>query len=129
MSRPINKKWFGLPAGAGLQIQVGGVRWADGTTETSAYIIKQKGSRSYLVQDIAKTRTPERAFLVNATAVGGLAPGQMFVLATPFGGSARPVVKIAQHRLSVYESNGTVGNYSWSATPADAAGEATLSLA
>jgi hypothetical protein len=129
MGRPIQKKWFGLSAGAGNQIVVDGVKFADGTTATNAYIIKQTGSNAYVVQDTAKTHAPEIVFMVNAAAVGTLLPGQCFITATPFGGSALPCKKIAQFRVDVFAPDGTPDSYSWSTQPAVAAGQADLNLA
>ena len=129
MGRPIQKKWFGLTATAGKQIRVNGVKFADGTTATNAYIIKQTGSNAYVVQDTAQTHAPEIVFMVNATSVGGLQPGQCFITATPFGGSARPCKKIAQFRVDVFSADGTVDSYSWSENAATAEGQATLNLA
>jgi len=138
MGRPIQKKWFGPSAGAGNQIVVNGVRWADNTTSLNAYIVKQTGSAAYVVSDGAKT---EIAFMVNANAVGALLPGQCFITATPFGGAALPCETIAQYRVSLYLVPNTVpretgapavspvGNYRWSKIPATAPGEADLNLA
>ena len=128
MGRPIQKKWFGLATSAGSQIVVNGVKFADGTTATGAYIIKQTGSNAYVVQDTAQAHAPEIVFMVNATSVGALLPGQCFILATPFGGSARPCKKIAQFRLDLFEANGTISSYTWSTQPAVAPGQADLVL-
>lgn len=126
MGRPIQKKWFGLPTLAGAQIVVNGVKFKDGTTSTSAYILKQTGSNAYVVQDVAKSHAPEIVFMVNASSTGALNAGECFILATPFGGSARPCAKISQFRLSLYEADGTVNDYSWSTIPATAPGQADL---
>jgi len=139
MGRPIQKKWFGLPVGSGTgHITVGGVKFADGTTATSAYIIKQTGSAAYVVQDAALTHAPEIVFMVNAASVSTLLPGQCFILATPFGGSALPCSKIAQFKLSTFNVINTVPrevgdpavaaetDYTWSTMPAAAFGEADL---
>lgn len=139
MGRPIQKKWFGSPVGAGTEhITVNGVKFADGTTATSAYIVKQTGSEAYIVQDVAKTHAPEIVFMVNAAAVGTLLPGQCFILATPFGDSARPCAKIAQFRVDIYDVINTVPrevgapavsgitSFSWSTFPAAAYGQADL---
>lgn len=123
MGRPIQKKWFG-PAASGVKIIVNGAKWADGTTATNAYIVKQTGDTAYMVSN-GTTKT-EILFLANATAVGGLAAGQCFILATPFGGAAVPCRKIQQFRLSTYEADGSTGNYIWSTQPANAAGQADL---
>ena len=129
MGRPIQKKWFGLSAGAGKQIVVNGVKFADGSTATDAYIIKQTGSNAYVVQDTAKTHAPEIVFMVNAAALGTLLPGQCFITATPFGGSALPCKKIAQFRVDVFATDGSPDSYSWSTQPATAGGQADLNLA
>jgi hypothetical protein len=129
MARPIQKKWFGLSAGAGKQIVVNGVKFANGATATNAYIIKQTGSNAYVVQDTAKSHAPEIVFMVNATTLGALLPGQCFITATPFGGSAQPCKKIAQYRVDVFAADGSPDSYSWSTQPASAAGQATLNLA
>jgi hypothetical protein len=127
MGRPIKKSWFGLPNVApGTQILIDGVKFADGTTSVDGYIVKQNGADSYIVQDVGQTHAAEKCFMVNATSVSGLLPGQCFINATPFGGSARPCSKIMQYRLDLYEANGTIGSYSWSTRPAAAAGQADL---
>lgn len=123
MGRPIQKKWFGAAASAGAQIIVNGVRWADGTTATSAYIVKQTGDRAYVVSNGSRA---EICFLVNAATVGALSANQCFILCTPFGGTPIPCEKIAQYRLSAYAADGTIDNYRWSAIPAGAIGQADL---
>ncbi len=122
MGISIQKKWFDLP----VKILVNGVRFKDGTTSTEAYILSQKGSASYLVQDVGQTHNPEIVFMVNATDISALIPGQCFILATPFGGTALPCKKISQFRMSLYESNGTIGDYTWSTIPAISIGQADL---
>lgn len=129
MGKAIQKKFMGLASTAGNQIVVNGVRFADNSTAASAYIIKQTGSTAYIVQDTAMAHAPEIVFMVNATGLGGLLPGQCFITATPFGGAARPCCKIAQYRLSLYEADGTIASYRWSMQPANAVGQADLNLA
>lgn len=129
MGKPIRKSWFGLASKAGNQIVVNGVKFADGTTATNAYIVKQTGSNAYIVQDTAQLHAPEIVFMVNATALAGLQPGQCFITAIPFGGAARPCKKIAQYRVDIFAADGTVDSYSWSTQPANAAGQADLNLA
>ena len=140
MGRPIQEKWFGLPVTSGSQhIAVTGIMFADGTTATNGYIVKQTGSAAYVVQDAAMAHAPEICFMVNAANVAALAPGQCFINATPFGGSALPCAKITQFRLTVYNVANTVPNpvlvpvdansvsdYSWSTIPAAAPGQADL---
>ncbi len=138
MGRPIQKKWFGLASLPGSQIVVNGVKFADGTTASGAYIVKQTGSSAYVVQDSAMAHAPEIVFMVNANALSALLPGQCYILATPFGGSALPCAKIAQFRVDIYDVANTVpmetgapvttaiSSYSWSTIPAVAVGQADL---
>jgi hypothetical protein len=135
MGRPIQKKWFGPAATAGAQIIVNGVRWADNTTSTGAYIVKQTGSAAYIVSNGTKS---EIVFMVNANGVGALLPGQCFINATPFGGSALPCAKINQFRVDIFDVANSVAratgspvpdpttSYSWSTLPAVAVGQADL---
>lgn len=135
MGRPIQKKWFGPAVTAGSQIVVNGVRWADNTTSTGAYIVKQTGSTAYVISNGSKA---EICFMVNANGVGALLPGQCFINATPFGGSALPCEKISQFRASLYSVPNTVAtptgrpavsgvsNYSWSDLPATGPGQCNL---
>ena len=141
MGRPIQKKWFGLPVGSGSgHITVNGVMFADGTTATNAYIVKQTGFNAYVVQDAAMAHAAEIVFMVNANGLGALQPGQCYILATPFGGSALPCYKIAQFRVDIYDVANSVPrevgdpavqgstSYSWSTQPATTFGQADLIL-
>lgn len=135
MGRPIQKRWFGASATPGSQIIVNGVRWADNTTSTNAYIVSQTGSAAYVVSNGVKN---EISFMVNANGVGALQPGQCFINATPFGGSALPCAKISQFRASIYSVANAVprqvgdpavqaqASYRWSAIPATRVGECNL---
>lgn len=136
MGRPIQRKWFGPATLPGSQIVVNGVKWADGTTSTSAYIVKQTGSAAYIVSN--GTTKSEIVFMVNAAALATLRPGQCYILATPFGGTALPCFKINQFRVDLFDVVNTVPrevgapktdsttSYSWSTIPATALGQADL---
>lgn len=141
MARPIQKRWFGLSAGAGNQIVVNGVRFRDGTTATNAYIVSQTGSSAYMIQDTAMTHAPEICFMVNANGLGALQPGQCYITATPFGGTPLPCKTIAQYRVSLFLVPNSVPrttgdpavqaaqSYRWSLIPPVAPGQAALNLA
>ena len=138
MGKSIQKKWFGPATLAGNQIVVNGVKFADGTTATNAYIVKQTGSSAYVVQDSAMAHAPEIVFMVNAASLSALLPGQCYILATPFGGSPLPCAKIAQFRVDIYNVAKTtpvevgapidiaITSYSWSTIPANTYGQADL---
>lgn len=126
MGRPIQKKWFGPAVLGGNQIVVDVVRWADGSVSSNAYIVKQTGDRAYIVSDGTKS---EPVFMVKAYISAELKPGECYITATPFGGSPLPCEKIAQYKLSVYELDGTINDYTWSTIPATKKGQADLNLA
>lgn len=135
MGRPIQRKWFGPATTPGMQIVVNGVRWADNTTATNAYIVKQTGSNAYIVSNGTKS---EIVFMVNANSTPALLPGQCFILATPFGQAPRPCYKIAQYRVDIFDVANTVPrvtgspvpdpttSYSWSTIPATGPGQADV---
>jgi hypothetical protein len=138
MGRPIQKKWFGKPDAPGQQIIVTGAKFRDGVTATDAYIVSQTGSAAYMVQDVAQTHPAEILFMVNANSVDALLPGQCYINATPFGGTALPAETIAQYRISLYDIPNAVptttgapavtpvSNWKWSTIPAAAPGEVDL---
>lgn len=140
MGKPIQKKWFGLPLGSGSgHITVTGIRFADNTTTTNGYILKQTGSNAYVVQDAALSHASEIVFMVNAASTAALLPGQCFINATPFGGTGPlPCAKINQYRVDIYDVANTVArevgspavsgvtSYSWSTVPAVGVGQADL---
>ena len=123
MGRPINRKWFGKPDGVQPKIVVNAVKWLDGTTAADVYILRQVGTRKYIVSNDVKTET---VTLVNASDAAVLKPGEAFVLAKVQGGTALPCQKITQYRLNVYNPDGTIGNYGWSTKPASSAGQVDL---
>lgn len=141
MGRPIQSQFFNQPVGPNSGfITVNGVKFADGTTATNAYIVQQTGSNAYVVQDSAQLHAPEIVFMVNAASTSTLLPGQCYILATPFSGSTLPCSKIAQFRVDIFtainttpSAVGTPGNwdvtsYSWGTQPAVSPDQADLLL-
>lgn len=121
MGRPIKKSWFGNPNNAGAQLKI--TAKLPGVAVGQGYIISQRGTRKYKVNINGNIGD---VFLVNKSTSGALADGEAFILATPYGGSAEPVAKIYQHRLTTYKSDGSYGSYSWNSEDADASGSATI---
>lgn len=116
MGRPIQKKWFGLGES---KIRLVGVCFADGTTASNAVILRQTGTRSYLVSDDTGTRAGEIVTLADVTSVEQLKPGQGFI-AVNASGQLLPVTKIQQYRLAVEMPNGQVGSFAWVSEPGTA---------
>lgn len=125
MGRPINRKWFGAPDGTHHKIILNGAMWSNGDVSTDVYILRQTGTRTYIATD---GTTTEQVSLVNTTTSETLRPGECYALAKVFGGADVPCYRISQYRVSVYEADGTIGNYSWSTIPASSKGQADLNL-
>lgn len=93
MGRPLNKKYFGDPAGAGTQVTVN----ADlGSGVVSGWIVRQKGTRLYDITDGTDTL---RCRLVE-TITG---PGEAKIETTLFGGAKESVRTLQAHRVKSYE--------------------------
>lgn len=121
MGRPIKSKWFGDPASIGYQLKI--TAKLPGETAAEGFIIEQTGTRKYKV-NIGGVIGDVR--LVNKSVAGNLEDGEAFMLATPFGGSAQPVYKLTQYRVSLFDSPSGYSSYEWSEAAAANADEADV---
>lgn len=143
MGRPVKKTLFGLGTAGSNQLVIDGVKFADGSVATNAYVVKQTGSAAYIVQDAAMSHAPEIVFMVNAGATATLLPGQCYTMAKLVTGVRLPCSKISQFRVDIFNTTNTVptvtggniaadGNgitsYSWSKVPAVTNDQANLNL-
>jgi hypothetical protein len=108
MGRPIAKKNFGNTAGKIA------VTFHNGTAVVDGYIIKQLGSKRFLVGGFAL-----------AQATGALTTGQCAIAITPHGGAATRAKSISTFRVTAI--NGTSFKYKLGVASA-AAGEATVAV-
>lgn len=115
--RPINKKNFGNAAGASIK-----VRFHNGTTTVTGYIVAQIGTSRFVVTSDGTNRFTV-TLADNTTLAGALTVGYATIRATPFGGSIENVKKITSKR--VYTTQGS--NLPWVFTGA-AAGQATVEV-
>lgn len=128
MGRPINRKWFGAEDAAVDQkkITATGAVFSDGYTETDAIIIKQTGTRTYIVSR-ADGKAPEQLTMVNGNGgIGSIKPGHCSIKVRPFGGPEVTCEKIQQYRVSVFEADGSIKSYSWGTQLATKMGQADL---
>jgi len=121
MGRPIKQKFFGDPLSVGSQLKI--TAKLPGEAVAEGFITEQTGTRKYKVNI---NGTIGDVFLVNKDTAGDLAEGEAFILATPFNGSAQPVYKLTQYRVSVFDSATEYSSYSWSADAASEAGQADV---
>lgn len=97
MGRPLNKKYFGNPTGAGNQIVV----QADlGSGVVPGWIVRQKGTRTYDVTDGVDTL---RCRLVE-TITG---PGEATISVATFAGPIETTYTLLSHRVKTHQGNDT----------------------
>ena len=118
--RSIHKKNFGVAPSPKLRVTAN----LGAGNETCA-IVKQNSGKSFTLVSIAvPTRIMSRVQLVQGTPA---AVGQMQLIATPFGGTAKSVKNIQSRILHTFEDNGT---YTWVlGATASVAGSATVTFA
>lgn len=121
MGRPIKKSWFGDPNSVGSQLKI--TAKLPGTAVGTGFIVEQTGTRKYKVNIGGVVGD---VFLVNKSVSGDLVDGEGFITVTPFGGSAEPVNKLTQYRVTTYKSDGSTGSYTWSANAASVDGQASI---
>lgn len=121
MGRPIKKSWFNDPAAPGYQIKITAKLPDQAAAE--GFIVEQTGTRKYKVNIGGVIGD---VFLVNKSAANDLLDGEAFILATPFGGTALPVSKLQQYRVSVFNADGSYSQYFWDENAASVAGQATV---
>jgi hypothetical protein len=124
MGRPIAKKNFGNTAGKIA------VTFHNGTAVVDGYIIKQLGSKRFLVGGFAgaggdSLGDPVTAICTLAQATGALTTGQCAIAITPHGGAATRAKSISTFRVTAI--NGTSFKYKLGVASA-AAGEATVAV-
>jgi len=112
MGRPLNKRYFGT--GNDDQIKT---RFHNGTAEVSGYIVRQKGSKTFICTDGANEA---RCTLVDK-AQGTLAAGEMTITITDDSSNVKQVVKISGHRVTV--DTGEILPWNFSNSTTDGAAE------
>lgn len=93
MGRPINKRNFGADANNNIKVQ-----FNNGSASVPGYIVKQKGSKKFVVKAFGGT-TEFTCQLVDA-ASASLTAGQMSITIKTDEGSVEQVTKISAHRIT-----------------------------
>lgn len=101
MGRPLNKKFFGANASNNIKVQ-----FFNGTSSVNGYIVKQKGTRTFLCQEFG-AETTALCRLVDKNAAD-LVAGEMTMTVVTDSGTVDQVTKITAHRITA----GGVG-YAW----------------
>jgi hypothetical protein len=109
MGRPLNKRYFGEPTAAGNEIKV---QFHNGTASVKGWIVKQKGSKRFLCTD----GTVEAICTLVDKASAALAEGEMSITVKDDAGTAKQIVKIAGHKVTVNTGESIAWNFETSTT-------------
>lgn len=113
MGRPINKRFFGANANNNLKVQ-----FFNGTASVPGYIVKQVGSKKFVVKEFGGTARFICRLVDRAAA--DLAAGQMSITVRLDDGTVAQISKIAAHKITV---QGTSRKWSFSNSTSDGAVE------
>ena len=94
MGRPLNKRFFGADANNNIKVQ-----FHNGVASVPGYLVKQKGSKKFMCKDAAGNTA--LCALVENTAAGDLAAGQMSITVKLDDGTVTQVSKISARRVTV----------------------------
>lgn len=113
MGRPLNKRFFGANAKNNLKVQ-----FFNGTASVPGYIVKQVGSKKFVVKEFGGT-TKFICRLVEAESAS-LTAGQMSITVKLDNGTVAQVSKITAHKVTAL---GVSHNWSFSSSTTDGAVE------
>lgn len=111
MGRPLNKRYFGVNSAANLKVQ-----FFNGTASVPGYIVKQRGSKTFVCSDAAGNTAICR--LVADIAADALTEGQMSITVKLDNGTITQISKISGHKITV---DGASLPWSFSTSTADGA--------
>ena len=105
MGRPLNKRYFGEPTVSGNEIKV---QFHNGTASAPGWIVKQKGSKTFLCTD----GTAEAICTLVDKASAALAAGEMTITVSDDEGNAKQVTKIAGRKVTLDTGTSIAWNFS-----------------
>lgn len=109
MGRPLNKRYFGEPTADGNEIKV---QFHNGTASAPGWIVKQKGSKTFLCTD----GTVEEICTLVDKASAALAAGEMTITVSDDAGNAKQVTKIAGRKVTLDTGESIAWDFSNSTT-------------
>lgn len=109
MGRPLNKRYFGEPTAGGNEIKV---QFHNGTASAPGWIVKQKGSKTFLCTD----GTNEAICTLVDKASASLAAGEMTITVSDDAGNAKQVTKIAGRKVTLDTGESIAWDFSNSTT-------------
>jgi hypothetical protein len=106
MGRPLNKRLFGTPTAAGSEIKV---NFHNGTAVKEGYIVKQKGSKKFVCEEIG-TAGEFTCTLTTGKLPANLAAGEMSISFNMDDSETYTVSKIAGRKVTLSAPTATGTN-------------------
>jgi hypothetical protein len=106
MGRPLNKRLFGTPTAAGSEIKV---NFHNGTAVKEGYIVKQKGSKKFVCEEIG-TAGLFTCTLTTGKLPAALAAGEMSISFKMDDAETYGVSKIAGRKVTLVAPSATGAN-------------------
>ena len=128
MGRPINKRFFGTPTAGGNEIKVD---FHNGTAVKEGYIVKQKGAKRFVCEEI-ETAGEFTCTLTTGKLASALAAGEMAITVKGDDNETYQISKIAGRKATVIAPDGTGSNalsgtsLSWTFTASGSDGAAQV---
>jgi len=114
MGRPLNKRFFGTPTAAGNEIKV---NFHNGTAVKEGYIVKQKGSKKFVCEEI-ETAGEFTCTLKTGVLPAALSAGEMAISFKMDDGETYGVSKITGRKATLVAPSATGSNaYDGSSVP------------
>jgi len=109
MGRPINKRFFGEPTAAGNEIKVNFYN-TDTTAVEEGHIVKQKGSKRFVVSPIGASDSEYVCTLTTGKLPAALTAGEMSISVLGDDGETYGVSKIAGRKVTLAAPSATGAN-------------------
>ena len=106
MGRPLNKRNFGTPTAGGSELKV---NFHNGTAVKEGYIVKQKTSKKFVVEEI-ETAGEFTCTLATGKLPAALVAGEMSIMALGSDAETYNVAKISAHRVTLANPSATGAN-------------------
>ena len=106
MGRPLNKRLFGTPTAAGNEIKVS---FHNGTAVKEGYIVKQKGSKKFVCEEIG-TAGEFTCTLTTGKLASALTAGEMAITVKGDDSETYQISKIAGRKATIVSPDGTGTN-------------------
>jgi len=107
MGRPLNKRYFGEPTAGGNEIKVD---FHNGTSVVEGHIVKQKGSKKFVVAEIGASDTEYTCTLTTGKLMSALAAGEMGITFKMDDSETYQVSKISGRKATLVAPDGTGSN-------------------